>query len=123
MQFQVRRSQDAKASPTQNYNSQNTRQANIAATRRQVADAGLKIINLGSSANMHFLDSKKRQSNLDEAKKFIDLANQLACPFIRVFPNDLPKDQPENETVNAIIQGLIESGNYAKNPFLVYRHF
>ena len=53
-------------------------QANIAATRRQVADAGLKIINLGSSANMHFLDSKKRQSNLDEAKKFIDLAfNQM----------------------------------------------
>ena len=89
-------------------------QANIAVTRRQVADAGLKIVNLGSSANMHFLDTKKRQSNLDEAKKFIDLANQLACPFIRVFPNDLPKDQPENETVNAIIQGLIELGNYAK---------
>lgn len=88
---------------------------NLASTRRQVADAGLKIVNLGSSANMHFLDAKKRQSNLDEAKKFIDLANQLACPFIRVFPNDLPKDQPENETVNAIIQGLIELGNYAKN--------
>jgi sugar phosphate isomerase/epimerase len=64
---------------------------------------------------MHFLDLKKRQSNLDEAKKFIDLANQLACPFIRVFPNDLPKDQPENETINAIIQGLIELGNFAKS--------
>jgi sugar phosphate isomerase/epimerase len=88
---------------------------NLASTRRQVADSGLKIINLGSSANMHFLDAKKRQSNLDEAKKFIDLANQLACPFIRVFPNDLPKDQPENETINAIIQGLIELGNFAKS--------
>jgi sugar phosphate isomerase/epimerase len=88
---------------------------NLASTRRQVADSGLKIINLGSSANMHFLDLKKRQSNLDEAKKFIDLANQLACPFIRVFPNDLPKDQPENETINAIIQGLIELGNFAKS--------
>lgn len=90
-------------------------QSNLAVTRRQLADAGLKIINLGSSANMHFLDPKKRQTNLDEAKKFIDLASQLACPFIRVFPNDLPKDQPENETVNAIIQGLIELGNYAKS--------
>lgn len=88
-------------------------QTNISSTRRQVSDLGLKIINLGSSANLHFLDSKKRQSNLDEAKKFIDLASQLSCPFIRVFPNDLPKDQGEKETVNAIIQGLIELGNFA----------
>ena len=32
---------------------------NLASTRRQVADAGLKIVNLGSSANMHFLVPKK----------------------------------------------------------------
>lgn len=88
---------------------------NIAATRRQVADAGVKIVNLGSSANMHFLDQQKRQNNLDEAKKYIELASQLGCPFIRVFPNDLPKDQPENETVDAIIRALQELGDFAKN--------
>lgn len=86
----------------------------IAATRRQVSDAGLKIVNLGSSANMHFLDPKKRQANLDEAKKYIELASQLACPFVRVFPNDLPKDQPEVATVDAIIQALRELGDFAK---------
>ena len=88
---------------------------NIGATRRQVADAGLKIVNLGSSAHMHFLDPKKRQNNLDEAKKYIELANQLGCPFIRVFPNDLPKDQPENETVDAIIRALHDLGDFANN--------
>ncbi|MFM6938207.1 MAG: sugar phosphate isomerase/epimerase family protein [Aquirufa sp.] len=88
---------------------------NIGATRRQVADAGVKIVNLGSSANMHFLDPKKRQNNLNEAKKYIELASQLGCPFIRVFPNDLPKDQPENETVDAIIRALQDLGNFAKN--------
>jgi len=45
---------------------------NVGATRRQVADAGLKIVNLGSSANMHFLDPKKRQNNLDEAKNTLN---------------------------------------------------
>lgn len=90
-------------------------QSNISSTKRQVQDAGLKIVNLGSSANMHFLDPKKKQSNLDEAKKFIELASQLSCPFIRVFPNDLPKDQDEKETVQAIIQSLIELGNFAKS--------
>jgi sugar phosphate isomerase/epimerase len=86
----------------------------IAATRRQVSDAGLKIVNLGSSANMHFLDPKKRKTNLDEAKKYIELASQLACPFIRVFPNDLPKDQPEAATIDAIIQALRALGDFAK---------
>lgn len=89
--------------------------SNIASTRRQVEDAQLKIVNLGSSANMHFLDPKKKQSQLDEAKKYIDLAHQLDCPFIRVFPNDLPKDQAENETVQAIIHALIELGDFAKS--------
>jgi sugar phosphate isomerase/epimerase len=89
--------------------------ANIAATRRQVADAGLQIVNLGSSANLHFLDPKKKQSNLDQAKKFIDLASELTCPFVRVFPNDLPADQPENKTIDTIIQSLSTLGDYAKS--------
>jgi sugar phosphate isomerase/epimerase len=89
--------------------------SNIASTKREVADSQIKIVNLGSSANMHFLDPAKRQKNLDEAKKYFELADQLGCPFIRVFPNDLPKDQPEAETVDAIIRALQELGDFAKN--------
>lgn len=89
--------------------------SNIASTRRQITDHQLKVVNLGSSANMHFLESKKRQANIDEAKKYIELASQLECPYIRVFPNDLPKDQPENETLHAIGNALIELGNFAQS--------
>ncbi|MFL0206330.1 sugar phosphate isomerase/epimerase family protein [Aquirufa sp. 2-AUSEE-184A6] len=88
--------------------------SNIASTKREVVDANIKIVNLGSSTNLHFLDLSKRQKNLDEAKKFIDLAHQVDCPFVRVFPNDLPKDQDENATVDAIINSLRELGDYAK---------
>jgi sugar phosphate isomerase/epimerase len=89
--------------------------SNIAQTMREIEDSTSKIVNLGSSANMHFIDAKKRQSNLDDAKKYIELAHQLACPFIRVFPNDLPKDQDEKATVDAIIRALQELGDFAKN--------
>lgn len=89
--------------------------SNIAQTKREIADSNSNIVNLGSSANMHFIDAKKRQSNLDDAKKYIELAHQLACPFVRVFPNDLPKDQDEKATVNTIIKSLIELGDFAKN--------
>jgi sugar phosphate isomerase/epimerase len=89
--------------------------ANMASTRRLVEDNRLRIVDLGSSAKMHFKDKTKRQANMDDAKRFIDLAQKLNCPNIRVFPDDLPADQQEDETVDLIIKGLLELGEYAKS--------
>jgi len=90
------------------------RDENIASTRSLLEENQLKIVDLGSSAKMHFADATKRKANLDEAKRFIDLAQKLNCPNIRVFPDDLPKDQDDNETVDWIIKNLIALGEYAK---------
>lgn len=86
----------------------------IAATRRMVEERGLRIVNLGASAQMHHADSAKRKTHLDEAKRFIDLAAQLDCPYIRVFPDDLPADRDEDATIDLIIAGLTELGDYAE---------
>lgn len=86
---------------------------NIAATNKLMAEKGLQFVDLGSSAAMHHSDPVERQKNLDEAKRFIDLAQQIKCPYIRVFPNNLPKDKDRNATIDLIIQGLVELGNYA----------
>jgi sugar phosphate isomerase/epimerase len=87
---------------------------NIAASRRLMRDNNLKFINLGSSAAMHHSNAAERQKNLDEAKRFIDLAAQLQCPYIRVFPNDFPKDEAKEATIDRIVKGLQEVGDYAK---------
>jgi sugar phosphate isomerase/epimerase len=87
----------------------------IAATRRLMKDNNLKFVNLGSSAAMHLSDATERQKNMDEAKRFIDLANELQCPYIRVFPNSFPKDEDRNATIDRITKGLLELGDYAKN--------
>src|SRR5204863_3054377 len=50
---------------------------NIAATIRSMKNKGLKFVDLGSSAEMHHSDATERKNNLDEAKHFIDLAQQL----------------------------------------------
>lgn len=86
----------------------------IAATRKFVIDKGVKIVNLGASASLHHSDIKERKKNIDEAKRFINLAEQLQCPYIRVFPNDFPKDQDRNATIDLIVKGLLELGDYAK---------
>ena len=87
---------------------------NLPASLRSIKDNDLKIINLGSSVNLHFAQEDKRKSNLDDAKRFIDLAEQLECPFVRVFPDDLPPDQSVGQTLDLIISGLVTLGEYAK---------
>jgi sugar phosphate isomerase/epimerase len=87
---------------------------NLPASLRLIKDNDIKIINLGSSVNLHFAQEDKRKSNLDEAKRYIELAQQLDCPFIRVFPDDLPPDQTVEQTLDLIISGLITLGEYAK---------
>jgi len=87
---------------------------NIAASLRMVRDEGLEFINLGSSSTLHFADADTRKKNLDEGKRYIDLAQELKCPYIRVFPNNFPKDQEKNQTMDLIAKGLLELGDHAK---------
>jgi sugar phosphate isomerase/epimerase len=74
----------------------------------------LRFINLGSSATLHFAEGAEREKHLAEGRAFIDLAQQLGCPYVRVFPNLFPKDSDKHETINRIAKGLREAGEYAK---------
>ena len=85
----------------------------ISATLRLMTSRGLKFVDLGSSAEMHHSNAADRQKNLDEARSFIDLARQLNCPYVRVFPNKLPKED-RSATIELIVKGLREVGDYAK---------
>ena len=91
---------------------------NIAATQRLMKDKGLRFVNLGSSAEMHHSEPAERQKHLDEAKRFIDLADKVDCPYVRVFPNKLPKEDRQ-ATIDLIVKGLIETGDYAKGSKVV----
>ncbi len=86
----------------------------IASSLSMMQSNGLKFVDLGSSCELHHSAIAERQKNLDDGKKFIDLARQLQCPNVRVFPNDLPKDQDRNATIDLIVSGLLELGDYAK---------
>jgi len=75
---------------------------------------GLKISDLGASTNMHEPDAAKRARQMDEAKRFIELAHQLRAPYVRVFPNQMVKGEDRKTTIDRIIAGLRELGDQAK---------
>jgi sugar phosphate isomerase/epimerase len=89
--------------------------ANITATLNLMKQKGLQFVDLGSSCNLHIAEAAERKKNLDEAKRFIDLAEQTGCPYVRVFPNSLPKDGDKKAAMDLIAKGLMELGDYAKN--------
>jgi sugar phosphate isomerase/epimerase len=87
---------------------------NKSATMKLMEDNALKFSDLGASCNLHIKEVVDRKKNLGEAKRFIDLAQEMQCPYVRVFPNNFPKDQEKSETMDLIANGLLELANYAK---------
>lgn len=87
---------------------------NIKTSQRDLKALGLKISDLGASARMHEPDAKKRAEQMDEAKRFIDLAHSLDVPYVRVFPDKLVPGEERRITVERIIDGMLELGKYAR---------
>lgn len=84
------------------------------ATVKLMQDKGLHFVGLGSSSTLHFAGATERKKNLDEGRRFIDLADEIDCPYIRVFPNNFPKEQERNQTIDLITQGLLELAGHAR---------
>ncbi|MBA4168045.1 MAG: sugar phosphate isomerase/epimerase [Chitinophagaceae bacterium] len=87
--------------------------ASIAETKKMFSDKNIAIAGLGASCELHYKDPSVRQKNLDEAKRFIVIAEKLGAPMVRVFPNRFLKDIPRDESITLISERLRELGNHA----------
>ena len=85
--------------------------ARIAQSKKEVAEHGLKISDLGASSHMHVADPEQRAKHLADARRFIDLASALEVPYVRVFGNELKG--PREEVVARVADGLHQLGEYA----------
>jgi sugar phosphate isomerase/epimerase len=82
------------------------------AAKKKMKEAGLHFVNMGSSCTLHFPLGPERDKQLDEGKRYIDLAHDLGSPFIRVFPNNFLKEQTKERTIELIVSGLNELAAY-----------
>ena len=86
----------------------------IAEAKRQLAAHGLSVSCLGASAQMHDMDAVKHAAQLDEARRFIDLAQALGAPYVRVFGNEYVAGVPREAMLAHIAGALRSLGDYAK---------
>jgi len=88
----------------------------IEQTKKEIRDHNLRIACVSSSAQMYVEDAAKREKELTDARRFIDLAGTLGAPYVRVFGGKADSDKnpvPDDATKKRVAAGLHELGNYA----------
>ncbi|HEV3485151.1 MAG TPA: sugar phosphate isomerase/epimerase family protein [Vicinamibacterales bacterium] len=86
----------------------------IAESRKDVEALGLKISDLGASARMHESDPAARAAQLDEGRRFVDLAQQLGVPYVRVFGDKIPPGDNKADVTARVVEGLRTLGQHAR---------
>jgi sugar phosphate isomerase/epimerase len=85
-------------------------------TKKEIRDHDLRIACVSSSANLYFEEPEKREKELADARRFIDLASSLGAPYVRVFGGKAQADKnpaPDDATKARVASGLRELGSYA----------
>lgn len=83
-------------------------------TLKDLAALDLRVSDLGASAHMHEPEAAKMAIQMDEAKKFIDLAHQMKVPYIRVFGDKIVAGSPKQATLDRIIAALKLLGEHSR---------
>ena len=86
----------------------------LAGSLKDLEAQNLRVSDLGASARMHESDPKTRAAQLDEGKRFIDLAQRLGAPYIRVFGDRFVPGEPKQASIERVTSGLRELGQHAK---------
>jgi sugar phosphate isomerase/epimerase len=88
--------------------------ARLVQTKADLAALGLVIADLGASAHMHERDAAARAKQLDEGRRFIDLAQKLDVRYVRMFGDKMPAGEPREEVVKRVVDGFQEMAAHAK---------
>ena len=71
----------------------------IAATVKDLRSLDLVITDLGASTRLHEPDPRALATQMDEARRFIDLGHRLGAPWVRVFPDRFVPGEPREVTI------------------------
>lgn len=67
----------------------------------------LHIIGLGLSTRFSSPDPAERKANIEELRRYLELANELEAPMVRTFGGNIAPGQTLEQTIDWVAQGLI----------------
>src|SRR5262245_14405623 len=85
-----------------------------AEVKNRFAGSKVRLLSLGSVCEFHSPELSTVRQNIDECKRFIELAHDIGAIGVKVRPNGIPKEVPEDKTIAQIGAALRECGEFAK---------
>lgn len=78
--------------------------------RDQFVNSPVHLLSLGSICEYHSPDAETVRKNIEETKRFVELAHDIGAIGVKVRPNGIPKEVPEEKTLEQIGRALRECG-------------
>lgn len=83
--------------------------------KKRFADSPVRLLGLGTTCEYHAADRAVVDRNIEETKRWCELAHDLGCLGVKVRPNGFPKDVPEEKTLAQIGNSLERCGDAARD--------
>ena len=86
-----------------------------AEVRKRFEDSRVRLVSLGSTCEYESPDPEVVQHNIDETRRFVELAHDVGCLGVKVRPNGFPKNVPHSKTLDQIGRALRQCGDIARD--------
>jgi len=83
--------------------------------RKRFADSRVRLVSLGSTCEYESPDPAIVQKNIDDTRRFCELAHDLGCLGVKVRPNGFPKNTDHDKVLDQIGRALSQCGDIARD--------
>jgi hypothetical protein len=89
--------------------------AERAEVRKRFEGSRLRLVSLGSTCEYESPDSAVVERNIEETRRFCELARDVGAIGVKVRPNGFPNDVPPEKTLDQIGRALAKCGDAARD--------
>jgi len=83
--------------------------------KQRFSASRVRLMSLGTTCEYESPDPAVVEKNIEETRRWCELAQDLGCVGVKVRPNGFPKDVPEDKTLDQIGRALARCGNIARD--------
>ena len=82
--------------------------------KKRFADSQVRLVSLGTTCEYESPDASTVEKNIEETRRWCELAQDLGCLGVKVRPNGFPRDVPHEQTLAQIGHALARCGDIAR---------
>jgi len=89
--------------------------AQRAEVKKRFADSSVRLVSLGTTCEYESPDPASVEKNLEETRRWCELAQDLGCLGVKVRPNGFPRGVDHDKTLDQIGRALAKCGDMARD--------